>query len=240
MRGFMHELRQASKQWAARGKPADLVWRGATAQEALGHVKRHVLELSAVEREFLAEARKQIGRSRRRKVAAFTTIFIALGLVLAGGSFALVRIKLAEKEAQEKAKQAEIDRKKAEDATNDLQGKLDIIEAEKKRAAAAVASQQKAEQDKLLAEQDKQKAEQEKQQVEAMSRDQLEEKNKELLRQVSEAKAAKEKAEAATQAAKEAKSEVDKMLAKQKAENERLRAESSKIFNGSLSSGGGK
>src|SRR2546429_4647052 len=42
MRGFVHELRQAAKQWAARGKPADLVWRGATAQEALGHAKRHV------------------------------------------------------------------------------------------------------------------------------------------------------------------------------------------------------
>ena len=30
LRGFMHELRQAVKQWVARGKPSDLVWRGAT------------------------------------------------------------------------------------------------------------------------------------------------------------------------------------------------------------------
>ena len=50
LRGFMHELRQAAKQWAARGKPRDLVWRGATAQEALATLKRHVLDLSAAEK----------------------------------------------------------------------------------------------------------------------------------------------------------------------------------------------
>jgi eukaryotic-like serine/threonine-protein kinase len=240
MRGFVHELRQAAKQWATRGKPADLVWRGATAQEALAHQKRHVLDLSSNEREFLAEVKKQIGRSRRRKVAAFTAIVTALALVLAGGSFAFVRVKLAEKEAQEKAKQAESARKIAEEATNDLQGKLDQIEAEKKGRVAAEQNQQKAEQDKQKAEQEKLLAEQEKQQLEEMSRDQLQEKNKELQKQVEQARAAKEKAEAATQQANIAKAEVDKMLAKQKAENERLRAESSKIFNGSLSSGGGK
>jgi hypothetical protein len=240
MRGFLHELRQAAKQWVSRGKPTDLVWRGATAQEALGHAKRHVLDLSANERDFLAAVKTQLGRSRRRKVGAVTAIAIALGLVLAGGSFALVKIKLAEKEAQEKAKQAESDRAKAEKATGELQGKLDIIEAEKRQRVTAEQNQQKAEQDKARAEQEKLAAEKEKQQLETMSREQLEEKNQELLRQVSEAKAAKEKAEDATQAARAAKAEVDKMLAKQKAENERLRAESSKIFNGSLSSGGGK
>ncbi|HUS27140.1 MAG TPA: serine/threonine-protein kinase, partial [Kofleriaceae bacterium] len=151
MRGFMHELRQAAKQWASRGKPADLVWRGATAQEALGHVKRHVLDLSTGEREFLAEVKAQTARSRRRKVAVFTAIAVTLALVLAGGSFALVRIKLAEKDAQDKAAQAIKAKKEAEGALGqakqateeavkakgDLQGKLDIIEAEKKQRLAA-------------------------------------------------------------------------------------------------------
>src|SRR5690606_32210376 len=50
MRGFMHELRQAARQWASRGRPNDLVWRGATAQEALGHAKRQLLDLSTVEK----------------------------------------------------------------------------------------------------------------------------------------------------------------------------------------------
>ncbi|HUS28543.1 MAG TPA: hypothetical protein VMZ53_08540, partial [Kofleriaceae bacterium] len=243
MRGFMHELRQAAKQWASRGKPADLVWRGATAQEALGHVKRHVLDLSTVEREFLAEVKAQTARSRRRKLAVFTAIAVTLALVLAGGSFALVRIKLAEKDAQDKAAQAIKAKKEAEGALGqakqateeavkakgDLQGKLDIIEAEKKQRLAA----------EKLAEDATKSTE--------MTKEQLAEANKELQRKVAEAQAAKEKALAseaaakkATEDAKVAKTQVERMLEKQKAENERLRAESSKIFNGSLSSGGGK
>jgi hypothetical protein len=241
MRGFMHELRQASKQWASRGKPADLVWRGATAQEALGHVKRHVLDLSAVEKEFLAEARKQMGRSRRRKVAAFTAIAIALGLVFAGGSFALVRIKLAEHDAQEKATlaiqakkeadealiQAKQDRKDALEAKGALQSKLDIIDEKEKQRLAA---------EKMAADATKSTE---------MTKEQLADANKELQRKVVEAQAAREKALAsesaakkATEDAKIAKSQVERMLEKQKAENERLRAESSKIYNGNLSSGG--
>lgn len=46
IRGFVHELRAAARQWAARGRPNDLVWRGATAHEALGHARRNVLDLS--------------------------------------------------------------------------------------------------------------------------------------------------------------------------------------------------
>jgi hypothetical protein len=240
MRGFVHELRTAAKQWASRGKPADLVWRGVTAQEALGHQKRHVLDLSAIEREFLSEVKTQLGRSRRRKVVAFTAIAIALALVFAGGSFALVRIKLAEKEAQEKAAQAEKDRAVAESATAKLQAQFDVI-AQKDRA------REEAEKQKLAAEEQRKQIEKDLAENKELSKEQLEAANRELQRQVKEAQAAKEKALAsesaakrATEDAKTAKAETERLLAKQKAENERLRAESSKIFNGSLSSGGGK
>src|SRR5690606_21527882 len=111
------------------------------AQEALGHAKRQLLDLSTVEKEFLAAVKKQVARGRRRKVLVFTTVLTALGLVLAGGSFALVKIKLAERQAQEdkaeavKAKaqaedalkQAEIDRAAAVAAKSDLQKQFDII-----------------------------------------------------------------------------------------------------------------
>jgi len=103
MRGFVHELRQAAKQWVTRGKPADLVWRGATAQEALLHAKRHVLDLSAAERAFLAAIAAQTSRVRRRRVYAVAAIFVALGLVIAAGSIALVEIRAAESRAIEKA-----------------------------------------------------------------------------------------------------------------------------------------
>src|SRR5262249_36302838 len=129
MRAFTHELRQAAKQWSTRGKPNDLVWRGATAQEALGHAKRHVLELSAIENEFLAAINHQVARSRRRRVFVFTSIFVALGMVFAGGAFAFVRISMAEQDAQDKAAQAEIDRTAAVDAKGKLQKQIDALNA---------------------------------------------------------------------------------------------------------------
>src|SRR6185312_15613060 len=58
MRGFVEELRQAARQWTSHGRSNDLVWRGATAEEALGLAKRHVLDLAAVEREFLEAVRR--------------------------------------------------------------------------------------------------------------------------------------------------------------------------------------
>jgi hypothetical protein len=236
MRGFVHELRTAAKQWASRGKPADLVWRGATAQEALGHAKRHVLDLSTVEKEFLAAVKSQLARSRRRKVGAVTAIAIALGLVFAGGSFALVKIKLAERQAQEKAVQAEKDRKQAEvdraaavAAKGELQGKLDIIAAEEKKRREAEASKQQAEEEKAKVETQLHESQQ-------MSREQLEVANKELQRQVKEAQAAKEKAQAsealakkATEEAKAAKRVVDGMLADKAAELARLKKASEGI-----------
>src|SRR5690606_22137563 len=96
MRAFQHELRHAAKQWHARGKPSGLVWRGATAQEALGHVKRRVLELSAVEQEFIAAI------ERRRLVWAASVAAVATAIV-AGVAFAFVRISAAEHDARSQA-----------------------------------------------------------------------------------------------------------------------------------------
>jgi hypothetical protein len=66
LRGFLHELLQAARTWTARGRPSDLLWRGAAADEAVGHATRHVLVLSAAAREFLAATRSHAARSRRR------------------------------------------------------------------------------------------------------------------------------------------------------------------------------
>jgi hypothetical protein len=136
LRGFMHELGQAARQWTARGKPADLVWHGATAQEALLHAKRHVLDLAALEREFLTAIAAQSTRRRRRRVMAVVSAFAALGLVIAGGGIALVQIRAAKAEAVEQAtalgealaktqqaqsqqQQAESERARAERLAND-------------------------------------------------------------------------------------------------------------------------
>jgi hypothetical protein len=230
MRGFMAELRQASRQWASRGKPNDLVWRGTTAQEALGHVKRQLLDLSAIEKEYVEAVRKQATRMRRVRVLAFTAIITALGLVFAGGSFALVKIKLAEKKAQEKAQQAEVDRAGAVAAKGELQGKLDII-AEKERAREAAEHQkQEAEQQKRQAEADQQRTLLEKQNIEEQSKEQLAESYKKLQQTAAEAHVAETKARANEAIAKKAleetskaKREVERMLEQKRNEVEALK-----------------
>ena len=129
LRGFMAELRTAVKQWIARGKPGDLVWRGQTAQEALALVHRHVVELSAAEREFLDAARTQLARTRRRKVAAVTTVFLVLAVVIAGGAFFTVQLSQAKSEATGKAAEAERAAQAAKAAEAQVQAQLDSVKA---------------------------------------------------------------------------------------------------------------
>ncbi len=141
LRGFMQELRQATKQWVSRGKPHALVWRDVMAQEALTTAKRHVLDLSAAEREFLDAVRKVASRGRRRKVVVFTAIFVVLGGVIAGGSFLLIRTKAAESIAHDKEVTAEA-------ATAKYAAQVDALQ---KAQAATTAAQNASEHDKTVA-----------------------------------------------------------------------------------------
>jgi serine/threonine protein kinase len=218
-RAFLHELRQAARQWYGRGQPDDLVWRGATAREALA---RDLRELSGVEQEFLAAIARGVARARRRKALVFTTIVGVLALAIAGGSIALVRIKLAEGTAQDKAVQAEVERQAAVDARTELQRKVDALEAEKRAREAAV-------QDKLAEEGRRKEAEQTLATSQQLSRDQLETANRELQKQVNEEVAARKREEAARADATKAKAEAEalyqkELAARQAAESELKRA----------------
>jgi hypothetical protein len=233
LRGFIHELRQAARQWASRGKPADLVWRGAVAQDALGHARRHVLDLSAIEREFLAAVKTEATRAKRGRALVLATVFGALLLVIAFGVVALVKITKAEERASDNAA-----RELA--AKNELQQKLDVIEAEKRAREAAEKQRIEAEQAKLA-------AEQEMAHTKEMTKEQLEAANTELERKVVEAQAAKVKAQAseaaarrATDEANAAKAQVEKLLEAKRAELERLKAQQKDIYNGSLEKAGKK
>jgi hypothetical protein len=139
LRGFVHELRQAARQWAARGRPNDLVWRGATAQEALALTQRHALDLAATEREFLAAIRSQASRGRRRRLLAFVSICGVLGMVIAGGSIAVVRISKAEQLAQEEAAAAQSETQRAHQAEAETARQLLVLKAEENKRAKAEA-----------------------------------------------------------------------------------------------------
>ncbi|HTR50077.1 MAG TPA: protein kinase [Kofleriaceae bacterium] len=230
LRGFMHELRQAAKQWAARGKPADLVWRGATAREALGNVRRHVLDLSAIEQEFLAAVDRLVVRTRWIKIGVATTVVVALVLVMLGGAIAIVRIQAAERDAQQKAVDAENEKQRAESekktaeearATADQQR----LEAEHERDAvkAAEAARHAAETQVK-----------EKQGEVNQSREELE---KALVRAQQEKARAEDAAAIAQQAsaeAKAAKAQVEDALAKERERVKQLEAEKKHIYDKDL------
>ena len=65
----MHELRQAARQWAARGAAAISCGAARRRRRRSRYAKRHVLDLSATEREFLAAVRAQAAGARAPKVA---------------------------------------------------------------------------------------------------------------------------------------------------------------------------
>jgi hypothetical protein len=177
LRGFMQELRQATKQWEARKRASDLVWRGATAQDALATMKRHVLELSSAEREFLEAARSGLARGRRRKLVAITSIFLVLAVILAGGAFFTIQLSQANAEAQEKADEAV-------KAKAQVQAQLDSVKAAQaqKEKAEAEAAKAAAEAAAKAAEATKANA------AVAQSQEDLEKANKELKLKVEEAR----------------------------------------------------
>ncbi len=223
LRAFVHELQQAAKQWSARGRASDLVWRGKTAKEALQHAERQLLDLAPLEREFLAAVGDLARRRRRRVVLVSMTVIVAIVLVLAGSVFGFVKVSLAEREAHDKADQAaaalqqsERDRELAVQAQRELQTKLDIIEAERNR--------------RMTAERDQ-----------ALSREQLADAVGALERKVVEIQAATARAQANEELAKKAsvdanaaKREIERMLAEKRRELDALKKRMSEISNRKL------
>jgi hypothetical protein len=230
LRGFTHELRQAAKQWQSRGRSRDLVWRGATAEEALGHATRHVLDLSSIERDFLTAVRTERSRARRRRIAVFATIFSVLGLVIAGGAVSVIRISAAEKDAKAQASAATA-------AKSDLQHQLDVVKEKD-------AARERAEHEAQLAQQQSEQAQQLASQAaaaETMTKEELAKKNGELQGALATARAEQNKAEIAAAAAKKAsdeakaaKAQAEALAAKEHAELLKVQARMKDIDNSDL------
>jgi colicin import membrane protein len=209
----MAELRQATKQWAQRKKSNDLVWRGATAHEALATVKKHVIDLSALEREFLDEARRGLARSRRRKVAVLSTILVTLVAVIGAGAWFTIQLSRANAAAQEKAEEAE-------KATKQVQAQLDEVRA-------AQAAQEKAQKEAAEKSAEAVKANA----VASQSQEDLAKANLELQKKVEETTKANEVAQELARVAQEnartaavAKAAAEKATAEAKAANARTQA----------------
>jgi DNA repair exonuclease SbcCD ATPase subunit len=237
MRGFMHELRQAARQWDSHGRSGDLVWRGATAQEALANARRHVLDLSAVEAAYLEAVRVHAVRSRRRKVFVISTVFVVLLLVIAGGAFFTIQLTRAnalandrEAAANRAANEARAAKTVAEDAKAALQQKLDIIEEKEQARLKAEAEAKLAQAQVIKADEDVKE-----------SKEELAKANVELRRALADAQAEKQKAQTAAETARKASAEAkaakataEAAAAREKARADKLEQESKSIYNKDL------
>ncbi|HEX5058657.1 MAG TPA: serine/threonine-protein kinase, partial [Kofleriaceae bacterium] len=237
LRGFMHELRQAARQWDSHGRSGDLVWRGATAQDALANAQRHVLDLSAVESAFLAAVRALAVRTRRRKVAAISTIIVMLCAVIAGGAIFTLKLARANAVAQDREAAANRAAQEAQTARAALQQKLDVIE-EKEQARRKAEAEAKAAQEKAV------KADE----TVKLSQEELEKANVELRRALADAESEKQRAqtekhnaEAAAEVARKASAEAraakataEAAAVREKARADKLEQEAKSIYNKDL------
>jgi hypothetical protein len=237
MRGFMHELRQAARQWNAHKRSNDLVWRGVPAQEALANQRRHVLELSAVEADFMKAVRRGVARARRGRVFAFTMALVIPLAIMAGGALFMIQLKKAKDEATSNEASWHQAAKEAQSAKSALQQKLDIIEQKEKERLAAEAEAKKAQ--ALVVKADANVKQ---------SQEELEKTNAELRKALIDAEAEKAKAQAAADIARKAsadaraakvtaenaKAAAEAMAARERARADKLEQESKTIYNKDL------
>jgi serine/threonine protein kinase len=100
---FLEQLRNAAKQWQARGYAQHLLWRGESMQEAKLWHSRYRGELPELQRAYLKAVFALSARgARRKRVAIISAMSFLLLLVVAAG-VALVMIRDAQQEATEQA-----------------------------------------------------------------------------------------------------------------------------------------
>jgi serine/threonine protein kinase len=200
---FVHQLRTAAKQWAARGQASGLLWRGEAMEEARHWLERNPRELPAREQQFLDAVFALATRGKRLRRVALVAAFVTMGAVTAGAGVAFLWIRSAEQRATEQKNVAE---QREQDAVEALAA----AEEKERQRQAAEAGKSEAERG-LLAEEEKKRAAE----AEVAKRGaQLAQSYEELKAALAAAEAAKDRAEneskRAARAADEAKREKER------------------------------
>jgi serine/threonine protein kinase len=222
---YIAQLAAAAKQWDAKDRPVDLVWRGEAMREAKRWAEQRPRTLGAREQAFLDAVLALERRKRRMRLAILVAAFAILAIIAGGASIAYMQVRRAEERAQ-----AEADR-----ATDALAKKLaeEQRRTEAERRAAGLAD------DATRLELQRAKAEAEAQARKdevKMTAEELAAANAELERKVEEAKTARDKATAAAAEAKRlygelqgVHAELQKSLAAEKARVKQLEDEKRKL-----------
>jgi hypothetical protein len=201
---LVDQLRTAARQWNAKGRSPDLLWRGDTAEEAKKFRARYKGPLSDIETAFLDEIVQYEKAVARRKRTAVIGGFIGLGALVVASMIALVIIQKSRGEAREAATLAV---KKEQEAVSLRKSAEDSLAAMKRKEAERL----QAEAEKAAAELEAKKAEQEKQVVSTQldtAQEDLAKKNAELELALLESKKAEARAKAAQAQAEIAEAEA--------------------------------
>jgi len=168
---FMEQMRNAARQWAAKGKDTGLLWRGEMVEEAKRFVRRYRGTLPDVQQDFLKAVIDLSNRAARIKKTIYIASAVVAAALLAAAAVALIVINesredarlqaIAAKQAEEKAtsaaEEAERRKEQAEKALNDARiaelakdaareaeqkAMKEVLEGREKLAAALVEAQQ--------------------------------------------------------------------------------------------------
>src|SRR5262249_34045220 len=137
----LDQLRAASKQWEAKGRPQGLLWRGEAMQEARLWSLRYKGGLPARERAFLNAVLSLADRAARIRAIAALGVIAFLALLVVVGAFALLGIRRAEKSAVVEAERAQQEAERARGAEQKVKDQLAVIRTEqqaKEKARAEV------------------------------------------------------------------------------------------------------
>jgi hypothetical protein len=137
---LIDQLRTSAKQWHMKGRSADLLWRGDTADEAKKLKKRYKGPLSDVERSFLDEVIAYEGALQRRRRLLTIVGFTGLTILMIAAMITAVVIQKRGQEAKKNAEIAQQAKLEAEQNLAQLQKKeheRELAEAEKAKAEAA-------------------------------------------------------------------------------------------------------
>lgn len=128
---FLSDLRNAARQWQARGRPPGLLWRGEAMRVARRWHSRYQDELPELQAAYLSAVFRLADRSRRLRRALVSGAFAITAAIAVAAVVAVVVIRKAEQRASEQAVAARQAQSEAQERVVELQQK------ERERAAAA-------------------------------------------------------------------------------------------------------
>ncbi len=135
---FLEQLRAAAKQWQAKGRSADLLFRGETVEEAHRFRRRRGEDLPPLLSEYLDAVFAHESRAARRSRALTVGGLVFLSLLVAASAVALIVVRRAQSEAVRQAAAARKAEGLARDAEAAAEVRLDEVQRkERERAQAA-------------------------------------------------------------------------------------------------------